>query len=81
MVNGTTITLTNVTGIEIGGVTYSIDDKISKTISDNTYHFTKGNTVTTSALMSGTDWKLHSSTVVVKDSLTTTDGKTYKHTL
>ena len=76
-VNGTTITLANVESIEIGGVNYSVDaEKISKTISGNTYHLATGDTVTTSALISDDNWKLHSGTVTVTDSLTTTDGKT-----
>ena len=76
-VNGTTITLANVTGVEIGGVNYSVDtEKISKTLSGNTYHLTKSDTVTTSALTGDDNWKLYSGTVTVTNSLTTTDGKT-----
>ena len=74
-VNGTTITLANITGVEIGDVNYSVDtENISKTLSVNTYHLTKSDTVTTSALTSYDNWKLHSGSV-------TYDVKTYKHTL
>ncbi|MBQ3435177.1 MAG: hypothetical protein IJG24_09070, partial [Selenomonadaceae bacterium] len=76
-VNGITITLANITGVEIGGVNYSVDtEKISKTLSGNTYHLTKSDTVTTSALTGDDNWKLYSGTVTVTNSLTTTDGKT-----